>query len=99
VEYTIAEYNGDSGFIPTAGSISTASAVPSSYVTYQADVTYTISITPEHDVPTSGYIMITFPSTDFIMKDTTVTSGCQFDGENPQGCESSESDATITLEL
>jgi len=79
IEYTVAEFSGDSGYIPTVGSITSATITPSSYVTYFENVEYTFDVISKHGISTgSGFIEVTFPTNDLIIKDSSVSYICSF---------------------
>ena len=96
VEYTVAEYSGVSTFVPTAGSINSASVTPASFVTYAANTLYTFSLNPKHKVET-GFVQVTFPNSDFIIKDSSVNYDCKFKTEVPRSC--AIDDESVRLEL
>lgn len=60
--YAIDDFEGETPWELTAGTFNSVKVDPSSYVAYRAENTYEISFTPQHSVPTNGYIDILFPA-------------------------------------
>lgn len=61
---------------------------------------YEFTFNPEHAISAgSGYIEVTFPDDSFIMKDSTVSYGCQIEDDVPKTCSVDEDAYTVIMQL
>lgn len=85
-DYLVDTYSSASLLTPSIGTITSGLAVTSSsYVTYYSPAQYTISFNPTHQIPVSGKLIITIPTTSIgVYSTSTLTTSAyiQIDGAN-----------------